>query len=206
MAIIYKLFNLYDKYCSKDYFYLILMSVYHLEILFFVTLLGFDFQVHTFLPMITPDKIYGATGSLNTILNYNFSLSNPYAIMLTITILLIDFIFLYIIKSEIKQHEKTHYTKVLPKIPFINYQTSLNYKEIFFIESLVLYMSIGNPIMRAMLYFMSLNTIQIYIIYRVIFRYITPLKPLFIIGAYISIVKLLIQPIWLVVVTKLTLG
>lgn len=188
MNIPYKLSCFYDKFLSKDYYYLILMTVYHVEILVMVTFLGITgAKTHTFMPMIGMDEINGATGSLSTVLNYHFSFTNFTAVMLTIIIVLLDFIFLYIIKSEIKHHENTQHK---------SFYFKLTTPRIFIIEFFVLLLSMGNPVVRAMLYFMSFNTFQIYAIYRLLFK-LKIFNPIIILGVYIAIIELLFYPIWI---------
>jgi hypothetical protein len=178
--ITYKLFGLYDKYLSKDYYYLILMTLYHLEILFFAAI-GIEVSSHTFLPMISSSH-----ASSLSILNYQFSFSSFNAIFFTIVILIVDFAFLFIIKKEIKHYEQTRQAR----FPF-----QLTTMKVIIIEIIVLLLSVGHPTLRAALYFMSFNTIQIYIIYRVIFR-LKIFNPVIILGVYIAIIELILYPIW----------
>jgi len=196
---IYLLSKYYEKYLTKDSYYLIAMTIYHVEILLFITLLGIEYNTHTFLPMITPNH----AGGLD-FLNYHFSLSNFNAIFYTILILIVDFAFLFIIKKELKHYENTHHTKlsyVLWNCDFLNLTT----KKIIIIELLVFYLSIGNPFMRASLYFLSFNTIQIYVIYRIIFK-LKIFNPIFILGAYISIIQLFVYPFWVLLWLKIKIG
>jgi hypothetical protein len=177
---IFKLNNLYDKYLSKDYYYLILMSIYHIEILFFAYL-GIETTTHTFLPMISSSH----ANSLS-ILNYRFSFSSFNAIFFTLVILILDFAFLFIIKKEIKHYEETYQTRF--------YFRLTNFK-IFIIEVIVLLMSVGHPTLRASLYFLSFNTFQIYVIYRVLFK-IKIFNPVIILGVYVAIIELFLYPFW----------
>jgi hypothetical protein len=180
--IVYKLLGLYDKYLSKDYYYLILMTLYHLEILFFAAI-GIEVSSHTFLPMISSSH----ANSLS-ILNYQFSFSSFNAIFFTIVILIVDFAFLFIIKKEIKHYEQTRQ---------IHFPFQLTTMKVIIIEIIVLLLSAGHPTLRASLYFMSFNTIQIYIIYRVIFK-LKIFNPVIILGVYIAIIELILYPIWTV--------
>jgi hypothetical protein len=136
--------------------------------------------------MISQTEIANAQGSLGTVLNYHFSISNFMAVFFTIIILIIDFAFLFIIKNEIKHHEELTHTKFYFK---------LTNKRIFVIEVFVLLLSMGNPVVRAMLYFMSLNTIQIYVIYRFLFK-LKVFNPIIILGVYIAIIQLFVYPFW----------
>ena len=54
---IYYLFQLHEKYLGKDYFYLIAMSIYHIQIAIWFIIFQINFKVNTFLPMILPDEI-----------------------------------------------------------------------------------------------------------------------------------------------------
>jgi hypothetical protein len=177
---IFKLNNLYDKYLSKDYYYLILMTIYHIEILFFAYL-GIETTTHTFLPMISSSH----ANSLS-ILNYQFSFSSFNAIFFTLVILILDFSFLLIIKKEIKHYEDIRQT---------NFWFKLTTFRIVIIEVIVLLMSMGHPTLRASLYFLSFNTFQIYFIYRLLFK-LKIFNPVIIAGVYIAIIELLLYPIW----------
>jgi len=183
---LYFLFKLYEKLFSKDYFYLIAMTIYHIEILIIVTFLGITIDTNTPMPMILPNQ-----ANELTFLNYQFSLSNFNAIFFTFMILLVDFLFLFIIQKEIRNHEEKNHMK----FPF-----KLTTGRIFIIEIIVFYLSIGNPFMRAVLYFLSFSTIQIFFIYRILFNipfFKLFFKPLFILGAYLAIMKLTLYSIYL---------
>jgi hypothetical protein len=197
---LYRIYEIYEKYFTNASNYLIGMTIYHLEIIFLLGYLGLNLNTHVWLPMITPDK----AGDIN-FLNYHVGF-NALSIWWTLAILVIDFTFLYIIKHEIKNYEITHYKRLLPTI--FNYNITLNKKEIIIIECIIFYLSIGNPIMRGALYSLSFNTIQIYIVYRILFTnyFGQYLKPIFIFACYFSILYLIAQPIYELIRLKILIG
>jgi hypothetical protein len=65
--------------------------------------------------------------------------------------------------------------------------------------------SIGHPMLRACLYFMSFNTMQIYGVYRVIFK-LKFLNPIIILGVYIAIISLFLYPFWVLFKLYYTIG
>lgn len=183
----YKISKWYERFFSKEMFYLYAMTVYHIQILLFVTFLGVAYEnTKTFLPMILPDKAGGLT-----FLNYSFSITDFNALFFTFVILVVDFAFLFIVQKEIVNYEKKH-----NKLPF-----TLTTNKIIIIEVLVLWLSMGNPFMRAGLYFISFNTIQIYVTYRIIFPiskvipFCSIIPALFILNAYVAILKLGMYPL-----------
>jgi hypothetical protein len=181
---IYKIDSFISKLLKKDYYYLITMSVYHIELILF-GIIGFIpkwYNYHTFFPL------YFDSSSLHAdFLNYEIGF-NALTIFFTLIILILDFTFLFLVRNEIKiEQEKKHTV-------FWFYPSK---KMLIPIEILIFYMSLGNPIMRMILYFVSLNTIQIFITYRFIMKYgkIIYLNKLFLIGSYLYIIMLTIAPI-----------
>jgi hypothetical protein len=180
MNIVFKLGQFYDKWLTKDYYYLILMTIYHLQILL-LAFIGIETTTHTFLPMISASH----ANSLS-VLNYRFSFSSFNAIFFTLVILVLDFAFLFIIKKEINHYEQTRQ---------VHFFFKLTNTKIIIIEIIVLMMSMGNPTLRASIYFMSFNTFQIYVIYRLIFK-LKIFNPVIILGVYIAIIELFLYPFW----------
>lgn len=180
----YKIDSFLSNMLKEDYYYLISMSVYHIELITFglLGLIPVWYRYHTFFPL------YFDVHSLNAdFINYEIGF-NFLTGFYTAIILLLDYGFLFIIRHEIGVQQEKNNTK---------YWFYPSKKFILFIEIFVFYFSIGNPVMREILYFMSLNTIQIFVTYRVIMRYgkIIYLDKLFLFGSYLYIIMITIAPI-----------
>jgi len=177
-----KIFNIYDKYYKKSIYYIYAMTVYHFEIILFLMLFPtITFNLNTFIPLVFSKGIEDFA-FLNYQIGFNFN-----TIFYSSLILLADFAFLFIIKNEIHKQELKYGVK---------YWYALDKKRIFFIECIIFYLSLGNPYIRETLYFLSLNTIQIYVIYRIFIAKIDKWLDIkichfiFTTGAYLSILML----------------
>jgi len=162
----YKLFNLYDKYYKHDYYYLYAMTVYHLIIIIYTYLFKTELYTKTFFVLSWNISTH-STDFISV-----FSFKNLFFISL---IFIIDFIFFIVIMKEFD---------VL----------KLNYTKIIIFEIIILTLSLSHPTIRNIMYFLSLNTLQITIIYKFV-KYIPLGKFLFLTGAYISVLKLLLYPL-----------
>lgn len=182
MSLLYKLEYWYNKLFKNDYYYLISMSIYHLELIIFgiIGLIPFWYNYHTFFPLYF-DTVSLTAPFLKYEIGYNFNTG-----FYTFIILSLDFLFLFIIRYEINLQQ------IKKNIKYWFYPSK---KFIIFIEILVFYFSIGSPIMRMVLYFFSLNTIQIFFTYRVVMRYIPYMDKLFLFGSYLYILILTTAPI-----------
>lgn len=195
MISLYKIEYFYNLLFKKDYYYLISMSVYHIELILFgiLGLIPSLYKYKTYFPL------YFDTHSLNAdFLNYEIGYNwNTY--FYTALIVILDFIFLFMVRYEINVQQKKHNTK------YCFYPSK---KLLIVIELMIFYFSIGNPVARMILYFLSFNTIQIFITYRIIMRYIPFMKQLFILGSYIYIILLTLTPfyVWINFIIKYLLG
>lgn len=169
--------ELYDKFYSKDYYYLISMSVYHVLIIIFTLVLGVNIPVKTLF-------LFTWEGLNEHIVNYSLSLNFRNLIMMFI-IMFFDFIFLFIISNEINNIQQKNNKK---------YWFNLTKKRIIIIEILIFFFTLSHPIPRQIMYFLSFNTFQIFITYKII-KYIPFGKFIFLSGSYISLFKLLLFPI-----------
>lgn len=165
---IHKIFNLYYRFFGNAHYYLYSMSIYHILIILY-TLIGISgFNTSIFYGLtLNPYQ----TNVLNVLDVMNIIESYIYILI----ILIIDVIFLVIIMLEFR-----------PKI--------LTIKNILFFEIIILSFSMLSPIFRDVMFFLSLNTLQITIIYKIM-KYIPLMKDVFIAGSYILIFKLLFFPI-----------
>lgn len=162
----YKLFKLYDKLYKHDYYYLYTMTIYHFIIILYTYLFKTELITKTF--FVLSWNFTSHTSDLISV----FSFKNAFFISL---IFIIDFLFFIIIMKEFK---------VL----------KLNYTKILIFEIIILSLSFSSPVIRDTMYFLSLNTLQITIIYK--FVKVIPLgKFLFLSGAYISTIKLILFPV-----------
>ncbi len=178
---LYTVDNFISKLFKHDYYYLISMSVYHIELILFgiFGIIPFWYNYHTFF------KLYFDSASLSAeFLNYEVGF-NAITIFYTLIIILLDFIFLFIIRKEINEKQ------IKNNIKYWFYPSK---KIILIIEIFVFYFSIGHPITRMILYFISVNTIQIFFTYRYIMK-IPYFDKLFLFGSYIYIIMLTISPI-----------
>lgn len=162
----YKIFNFYEKYYKHDYYYLYIMSIIHVLLLFYTYIFQTEISGNT-LVVLSFDVDNSTVDFIN-----RFSFKNIFFISL---IFIIDFIFLIILMKEFEQ-------------------LKLNYYKIFLIEMLILFLSLSNPTIRNSMYFLSLNTLQITIVFKII-KYIPLGKLLFLSTAYIALIKLMLYPI-----------
>lgn len=178
---LYTIESLLDKLLKKDYYYLVTMSFYHIELIIFgiLGLIPFWYEFHTFFPL------YFDSSSLSAqFLDYEIGY-NAETVFYTFLILLLDITFLFIVRSEIGNLQIKNNTK---------YWFYPSKKAILIIECFIFYFNIGNPIMRMILYFMSLNTIQIYFTYRYWLK-IPVIGKIWLFGSYLYIIMLTISPL-----------
>lgn len=172
--------NLYyfDKYYKENYYYLFSMSIYHILIILATLFLSVDFKVKTFM-------IFSFNPETVDIINFNMDFTFKSMFLLFI-ILLIDFIFLYIIKKEIEYYEQKN-NKI--------YWFRLTTLRMILIELIILSFTIHNPMSRQIMYFLSLNTMQIFFIYKII-KNVSIGKLLFLTWGYIILLKLIFEIIF----------
>lgn len=166
MLYLYKIFTLYDKYYKHDYYYLYVMTAYHFIIILYTVLFQIEMATKTF--FVLSWDLTNHTSDFISI----FSFKNVFFISL---IFIIDFIFFIIVMKEFKS-------------------LKLSYKKIIILEIIILMLSFLNPTLRNIMYFLSLNTLQITIIYKFV-KYVPMGKFLFLTGAYITLIKLILYPL-----------
>lgn len=183
MISLYKIEKLYNFLFKKHYYYLISMSIYHIELILLgiIGLIPKWYNYKTFFPLYFDSHSLSAD-FLNYEVGYNWNTG-----FYTFIIVVLDFIFLFIVRNEIKIQQEKNNTK---------YWFYPSKKILILIELCIFYFSIGNPVMRMILYFMSFNTIQIFITYRVIMRYIPFMDKLLLFGSYMYIIILTFTPIF----------
>lgn len=178
---LYKIESLLEKLLKKDYYYLVTMSFYHVELIIFgiLGLIPFWYEFKTFFPL------YFDSSSLSAqFLDYEIGY-NAETVFYTFLILMLDIVFLFIVRDEIGKLQIKNNTK---------YWFYPSKKTILIIECFIFYFNIGNPVMRMILYFMSLNTIQIYVTYRFWLK-VPIIGKLWLFGSYLNIIMLTIAPI-----------
>jgi hypothetical protein len=168
--------KIHKKYFGKNYYFLISMSVLHALIILYI-IFGFKFNYPVFFTL----SLSGI--STANIFNMNFGNGSAiwgyiYAYLLILCIFLIDVGFLVILMFEFEW-------------------IRLSYKRILLIEIILISISFFIPFFRNMMFFLSLNTIQIYVIYRIIFK-IPLMNYAFIFGSYLMVFKLILKPIALI--------
>jgi hypothetical protein len=177
MEIIRTIENINNKFYKENYYYLYLMSIYHLLVIGFMLLIP-DIPVEvfyklTFTPQATNDIISMiSTGSLNSI---------TWTLLLLSAILILDLIFLYIIIDEFA-----------PKF--------ITMKNFAYIEGSILILSFLFPYLRDVFIYLSINTLIITCFYKIIkyekaFTGIGFMKYIMITVCYIYIIKLTSYPI-----------
>lgn len=165
-----KLYKIHD-FIYRDFVnYLYLMTFYHgLIILYFYL---FPFEVGKM-----PVKVFYTINFMGFNTNlFDFTLENIFKTWIALVfILILDMIFLTIMMIEFKK-------------------LNLTWKKIFYIEILTLITGFFLPFLRNIMFFLSLNTIQILVTYKII-KNIWFGKYIFITGAIILILRLAFYPI-----------
>jgi len=159
-----------EKLFSKDVYYLYAMTLYHFLIILYA-IVGYqhDSKVfYTLTLMGSQQDISHMYSSIESIL-YNY--------LVVIIILILDIIFLILVMKEFK---------------FL----MLSYKKIIAVEIILLTISIFVPSFRDIMFFLSLNSLQIYIVYRLILKNISILRVPILILIYARVIKFLLIPIF----------
>ncbi len=172
----YKVINkIYNKLFAKDVYYLYSMTIYHFIIIFY-TLLGLKFQSKVFYTLTllgNHANIFEMHfGNLKDNILWNYA----YAYLLVLIIFILDIIFLIILMFEFKW-------------------LAFNYKKILGIELMLIGISFFFPFFRDVMFFLSINSLQIYIVYRIIIKNIWFLKIPIIFSSYMFIIRLILYPV-----------
>lgn len=166
MNIIYKL-DSYSKY-FKPINFIYSMSFYHILVALFM-FIGIEYNYKVFF-------ILDFSSAQITHINDNILKSGMMNILFSLSILLVDFIFLIIIMYEFKQ-------------------LKLTWKKISLIEGIIFFVSLSNPYLRVVMMFLSLNTLTITIFYKIM-KNIPYTNYIIVTGSYIIIIKLLLFPLF----------
>lgn len=162
-----KILNLYDKFYKHPYYYLYSMSIYHILIILYS---------YVFILSYTPKTFYTLSFSIADTTNFFNDGDVLKNIFYTFLIISIDFIFLYILMKEFKS-------------------LNLNYFKVILLEIVIILISISHFILRDIMFFLSLNTLQITIVY-IIIKKIPFGKQLFLSASYINILILFFYPLY----------
>lgn len=162
--------SFYNKFFGKDIYYLYSMTIYHILIIIF-SILGIASSPHIFYKLSLFSNDVSIFIQLENIRNILF------AYFIVVMIFLMDLIFLTILMHEFKS-------------------LKLSFKKLLLIEFVLIGISFFIPFFRDMMFFMTINSIQIYIVYRILLKNIWFLKPLFIFMSYVFIAKLIIFAFW----------
>lgn len=166
--MITKINDIYDKYFSKEIYFVVAYTLIHLILIVFAfTGISSPFQP----PVFYQFTIEGLNNNLYAGLN-----GYVYSYLLLLLILIIDVLFLIVLMLEFRCMR-------------------LNYKKVLSLEILLLAISFMFPFFREIMFFMSFNTIGIYIIYRLILKNIWYFRFPFIFSSYIFIIRLLLSPL-----------
>lgn len=163
------IFNFFDRLFYKDIYYIYNMTIYHFLIIF-SSVLGFTYNYGIFysLSLSVPENIFELSG--------NSLLRN---LLLILQLLILDFSFLLILMYEIKFFR-------------------LNWHKLIIIELILLIISFFIAPFRDILFFLSFNTIEIYMAYRIFIKYLsdnynfTLFRYVFLGLSYIFLLKILI--------------
>jgi len=163
--MINKIHELHDKYFSKPFYFLLAYTAIH-----FILILYAYFNIqNTFIPPIFYKFSFQGINANAVDMGY------VYAYLLVLLIFIIDVAFLIVLMLEFKW-------------------LRLNYKKVLLLEIVLISISFMIPFFREIMFFMSFNTIGIYIIYRgllPIWFFRTP----FIFVSYIYLIRVIISPI-----------
>lgn len=163
----YNTLNRIDDLLFKEPFYYIYsMSFYHVLIIIFTLLNITSEQPKVFFVLSFETFNFHLLDSSKSII------SN---IIFVLLIMIIDMIFLLICMYEFKS-------------------LKLTFNKIIIIEILIFIMSFSHPVLRMIMLFLSLNTLQITVFYKII-KYIPFAKYPFLTGSYFIILKLLSIPL-----------
>lgn len=166
MNIIYKL-DSYNR-IFKPINFIYSMSFYHVLVALFM-LIGIEYNYKVFFVL----DFSTATVSH---LNDNILKSGIMNILFSLSILVVDFIFLIIIMFEFKQ-------------------LKLTLKKISIIEVIIFFIALSNPYLRMIMLFLSLNTLAITIFYKIM-KNVPYTNYIIVTGSYIIIIKLLLFPVF----------
>lgn len=167
-----QILKIHDYLFREKYYYLYAMTIAHLIIIIY-TIIGLDGYT---------SKTY-YTLSLNP---YSSVIKNisifklQESIIILFEIYIIDLIFFLILMFEFKQ-------------------LKLTFKKIIIIETIIMILSFSFTPIRDIMFFLSLNSLQITLYYSILMRYIFFMKYVFISASYVYVIQLLLYPIWLTI-------
>ena len=161
--------NYYSKYFSKDIYYIYSMTIYHVLIIIF-TFLGISHDSNVFYTLTLSG---GHENIFQTLSSFRGAIESYILILI---IFLLDALFLIVLMLEFKWMR-------------------LNFKKLFLIEITLIGISFFIPFFRDVMFFLSLNSVQIYIVYRILMKNIWFFKFPFIFSSYIYILRLIIEVI-----------
>ena len=165
------IYSFYEKYFGKEIYFIWSYTIIH-----FILILYAFYKIDT---SFTPPVFYKFTlfGTTTNIFNmYSGIQLYLYSYISIILIFLIDVAFLIILMLEFKWMR-------------------LNYTRILLFEFVLLLISFFSPFFRETMFFMSFNTVGIYLIYRIILKNIWFFKFPILFCSYIFIFRLLLSPI-----------
>jgi len=151
-----------DLLYKENYYYIYSMSIYHVMIILASYLIGYVPAAVKYRLTLDVGQVYNFLDPVHIVSNY----------MLVLLAIVLDLIFLIIIKLEFNPNW-------------------LTYNRIIYIEILSLFAGFLFPYIREILFFLSINSLSMTIIYYVI-KNVWLSKYLFITGSYIYILKLII--------------
>lgn len=180
--------DLYDRFFGKDVYYLYTWTLYHLLIPIWTFYFGFN-QAMTFVT-IDPINLHNTTNIMENI----FEMKAIFLVIAWSTVIVfLDLFFLLIVRAHF------NLDRIKLKLPFSNkiksYQC-LSMRNITIIEVAIFILSFYSVSLRDIMLFLSLNTIQMVVIYSFIKNVPFNLgRVFFIAAAYVFIFRLLIFPL-----------
>lgn len=162
-----KLNKIYDLFFKKEYYILYVLTLIHLIIILYTLLdiTGYRSNVYYKLTL----------NPYSTVLDLSFH-SISETILLLFEMYIIDFVFFGILYLEFKQ-------------------LKLTFKKIFIIDTVIIFISFWSPQIRDIMFFMSFNSLQMFVYYYIIkSNYLSWLKIPIMLSLYIVFVQLIIYP------------